>query len=438
MTITKLKQQEVDARKLERQCKFIGNAQRVYANKEGNRLNRLYKEEFREYKKMRALPALIKKRDEKNAILDRLYKLVWYTYYRGKDNNIEVRAMKTRIKRLIGETPRAERTAQDRPVLTRDRLMEVLCYDPEEGTFERDSGMEEGKLATHIANAKRKVPRKDRYDGCKLRAKNYVPYHKGFFLVTQEAYLAAYETELAAINKKACLHNLPPYKVNEKDFTVFKRCYYIRVPKGEVSTLAAKRVDYYLKQHPSTLIVKLPCNTTSYAATHLAYLYMGAGGNWDYSEGLDNAVRVNTDCAPHGLKYYSKKTNKPVRIPCRDGDRLNLKWANIKPYEIGEPQYISPACIVKVPNPDKPPRKPTPQPASRKTISYRGNIKEMFIQTAPTTPCYGLHNMGSPPFYSYDYAEAKEELVRRLNALPGHKQLLRNGSVMVITPAILG
>ena len=435
MSISKQKQHEINARKLERQCKFIENAQRVYANKEGNRLNRLYAKEFRAYKKMRALPDLIKKKDNKNAILDRLDKLVWYTYYRGKDNSTEVRAMKAYVKKQIGETPREERTAGERPILTKEWLLEYLCYDPEEGSFKLDSGMEEGKLATCIAHAKRKVPRKDRRDGRTLHPKHYVPYHKGFYLISQEAYLTTYETELGEHNKKARLQNLPPYKVKEKDFTVYKRCYYIRVPKGEHSTLAAKRVDYYLKQYSPIMTIALPdtITNTHYTATHLAYLYMGAGGNWDYSKGIDNAVRVNTDCAPHGLKYYSRKTNKPIRIPCRDGNRLNLKWDNIKPYEAGDPQYISLAQITHAPLADRKPR--APKPISRQTYSYTMNIKEIFVQTAPTTPCYALHNMGKPQYFNYDYNLVKEEFIRRLNALPGHKQLLRNGNVMVTTPA---
>jgi hypothetical protein len=409
MTVSKQKQAEIDARTVIREHKKQDREQRLYANKEGNRLNRLYAKEFRHNKLLKTLSVEIENKDNHNAVLDKLHALVWYTYHK---NGFDLRIMRPHVKKLLEAPAKTPKQPQsDRPVLTRDALLDYLYYDPARGTFEINTGEHEGKLKTYIQNEKRKEPRKDRSDSTKLRPKNYVPTHSGYYQISEQAYLTA---------------------IGRGKTDVYKRSYHIRVPKKATSAIAAERVYYYLRQTAAFRVISVPITHSTYSAANLAYLCMGAGGDWDYSQGIDHAYRVNTDRAPQGMRYYSMKTNKPIKIPCRDGDKLNVKWDNIKPYEVGEPQYIPPSQVAHIP---MPPKAPTPTPAQRKTYGYEANIKETYRITAPTTPCYTLHNMGNPPYFNYEYGEAKAEFLRRLNALPGHKQLLRNGKVMVTVPA---
>jgi hypothetical protein len=212
-------------------------------------------------------------------------------------------------------------------------------------------------------------------------------------------------------------------KIGAKDARfAYARQYLIRNP-DKTSALATIKVTYYVlshkesQQYPS-ITLKVGTTRRKYPAQHLAYLYMGAGGDWNYNtgqpNGLDNAYRVNTTTAPQGLRLYCHKTNKPKRMPCRDGNPLNLKWENIKPDE------ISTATITKDPTIEKPPRILT----CKRVYSYKRNIKVIKGH-------WVVHNIGTDAFYAWSLDDAEREFNRRLARVKGTKQRLRNGDVLV-------
>lgn len=378
-------------------------AQHTYARIEGNRLNRLYAPDYKENRQLRTQAVDIQRQDHHNAILDKLDKLVWYTYHK---NGHEVRVRKKHITELLTQAVKSEKVETESITLTREMLLSYLYYDPNAGTFEINTGRNEGKLLQNIVNATKKKPRKDMRGAKKLRPQDYVPYHSGFHCVSEVRYL---ESEA------------------KRMYNVYKKSYFVRAPEG--STLDAVQVFYYIRQNAPNLVVSVPETKTSYSARGLAYLCMGAGGDWDYSGGLDSAYKVNIDHAPQGLRNYSIKTNKPVRIPCRDGNRLNLKWDNIKPLGVGEVGYITPAQLTRDPQAERP-SKPS-RPIRRTPYSYERNIKKVYLPHDPLNPRWSLHNMGNPAYYSWNEADARQEFLRRLNNFKGYKQRLRSGEVLV-------
>lgn len=407
MPITKQKQLENQALRAIKKSLAVSvaqdKAQRTYARIEGNRLNRLYANDYKENQRLRTQVIDIQRQDHRNAVLDKLDKLVWYTYHK---NGKEVRIRKKHVDELLKTNVKIIKTQSVTTTLTREMLLNYLYYDPNAGTFEINTGRNEGKLLKNIINSVKKVPRRDMKGAKKLRSQDFVPYHTGFHLVSEAKYIKS-EAE--------CLYN------------VYKKSYFVRAPEG--STLDAVQVIYYIKQNAPTMVISIPETGTSYSARGLAYMCMGAGGDWDYSNGLDNAHKINADHAPQGLRNYSIKTNKPVRIPCRDGNRLNLKWGNIKPLGVGEVGHIAPAQLTRDPTAEKPP-KPS-RPIRRTPYSYERNIKKVYLSHDPLNPRWTLHNMGNPAYFSWNEADARQEFLRRLNNFKGHKQRLRTGEVLV-------
>ena len=242
-----------------------------------------------------------------------------------------------------------------------------------------------------------------------IKPRNHRPSHAGYSVVSMETYLTEVEraksSKIGAIGAKNARF-------------AYARQYLIRNP-DKTSALATIKVTYYVlshkesQQYPS-ITLKVGTTRRKYPAQHLAYLYMGAGGDWNYTNGLDNAYRVNTTTAPQGLRLYCHKTNKPKRMPCRDGNPLNLKWENIKPDE------ISTATITKDPTASKPPRILT----CKRVYSYKRNIKVIKGH-------WVVHNIGGDAFYAWSLDDAEREFNRRLARVKGTKQRLRNGDVLV-------
>ena len=174
------------------------------------------------------------------------------------------------------------------------------------------------------------------------KRRNWVPVHTGYRLVTEEKYNYYYKALKHPANRTYLNNNLPPIDPRTVDIPdpknplqklkpkllmpVYKRYYNVRASVG--STEATELRTYYITPQEPAMVIQL--NGVQYRAERLAYLYMLAGGNWDYSD-PENPVRANTFTAPEGLYAHSMLTNKRLKVKFRDGNALNFAWDNIKP-----------------------------------------------------------------------------------------------------------
>lgn len=386
-----------------------------YAVKHNTTQNRLDKQ-----KKAQAdLAKQIADKDRRNKVIDALYDLANYTYI-NKTTGIVSTQPKYTIKRAVKEALSLKKPTvvcdttpqQPKPILTQELLQHHLYYDQELGTFEWNEGSLAGTIVKFTATLAKPMKPQNPYT-LPIKPRNHRPSHAGYSVVSMETYLTEVEraksSKIGAIGAKNARF-------------AYARQYLIRNP-DKTSALATIKVTYYVlshkesQQYPS-ITLKVGTVRRKYPAQHLAYLYMGAGGDWNYNtgqpNGLDNAYRVNTTTAPQGLRLYCHKTNKPKRMPCRDGNALNLKWENIKPDE------ISTATITKDPTIEKPPRILT----CKRVYSYKRNIKVIKGH-------WVVHNIGSDAFYAWSLDDAEREFNRRLARVKGTKQKLRNGDVLV-------
>jgi hypothetical protein len=376
-----------------------------------HRLNRIYANEYRCYryavrhnttqnnldkhKKAQAdLAKQIADKDKRNKVIDALYDLANYTYINKSTGAVSTQP-KYNIKRAVKKALKAPVVSDTTPIqlLTQELLQHHLYYDQELGTFEWQTGALAGKLAGHVQKqVTTALKKQNQIDKTKLpRTPTKLA---GYYIVSQEAYLTATAR-------------------NPKQTDIVMQYYAQKVPRSDTTaTDRLTRVPYYLKKRKAHVDISLL--GTEYPAQHLAYLYMGAGGDWNYTNGLDNAYRVNTTTAPQGLRLYCHKTNKPKRMPCRDGNALNLRWENIKPDE------ISTATITKDPTLKKCARVRT----CKRVYSYKRNIKVIKGH-------WVVHNIGSDAFYAWSLDDAEREFNRRLARVKGTKQRLRNGDILV-------
>lgn len=376
-----------------------------YAVKHNTTQNRLDKQ-----KKAQAdLAKQIADKDKRNKVIDALYDLANYTYI-NKTTGIVSTQPKYTIKRAVKEALKGTCTQEQepkqlKPILTQELLQHHLYYDQELGTFEWNEGSLAGTIVKFTATLAKPMKPQNPYT-LPIKPRNYRPSHAGYSVVSMETYLTEVERAKSS-------------KISAKNARfAYARQYLIRNP-DKTSALATIKVTYYVlshkesQQYPS-ITLKVGTIRRKYPAQHLAYLYMGAGGDWNYTNGLDNAYRVNTTTAPQGLRLYCHKTNKPKRMPCRDGDALNLRWENIKPDE------ISTATITKDPTASRPPRILT----CKRVYSYKRNIKVIKGH-------WVVHNIGTDAFYAWSLDDAEREFNRRLARVKGTKQRLRNGDVLV-------
>jgi hypothetical protein len=293
------------------------------------------------------------------------------------------------------ETNEMMRSMHTTPLLTQEQLQTAIYYDADTGSFERNEGILAGKLVKIQTQTPKKL-RKQNTGTLKVRAKNYkLTAPTGYNIITERRY-----TDVIASGEPA-----------------FKRYYATRNP--DLTSIYATVIHtYYLlpvpasKGYPMVTILG-----KKYPAQQIAYLWMGAGGDWDYSQGLDNVQRIpeHITSAPHGLKYYCPITNKPKRVPCRDGNKLNLTWDNIKPNIIPSSQIAKDPTTVK---------KKKPKRTLRRAYSYALNI-------VGSDGAYTLRFMGSKPFYAWTWEQACAEFDKRLSEMRGVKQMLRDGKVLV-------
>ena len=376
-----------------------------YAVKHNTTQNRLDKQQ----KAQADLAKQIADKDRRNKVIDALYDLANYTYINKTTGAVSTQPKYT-IQRAVKKALKAPVVSDTTPtqLLTQELLQHHLYYDQELGTFEWNEGSLAGTIVKFTAALAKPMKPQNPYT-LPIKPRNHRPSHAGYSVVSMETYLTEVEraksSKIGAIGAKNARF-------------AYARQYLIRNP-DKTSALATIKVTYYVlshkesQQYPS-ITLKVGTTRRKYPAQHLAYLYMGAGGDWNYTNGLDNAYRVNTTTAPQGLRLYCHKTNKPKRMPCRDGNPLNLKWENIKPDE------ISTATITKDPTASKPPRILT----CKRVYSYKRNIKVIKGH-------WVVHNIGTDAFYAWSLDDAEREFNRRLARVKGTKQRLRNGDVLV-------
>lgn len=431
------------------------------AKKEALRLNRLYANQYKCYRRaIKNLPKTLElqvqrymaesqqiaQKDRKNAYIDELTDMCWYTY-----DHVTIRKayIDKLVKDALKETNASDNSSLKSPKttdncslnngelnrLTQDELHEVIYYDAITGEFEWNTGVISGKKVK-LTQLKPKPLRKQNAYALPLKPRTYKPAHAGYNIISEQEYLRI----MSGITdkKEGLKYTGYGYTANMvRPQKVYKRQYLVRTKGGKTpDTQATQRITYYVKESNNPY-PRIKVKGKVYTAHSVATLYMGAGGDWDYSDGLDN-IKKNAEhalIAPYGLKQYNPHTNRPMLMQCRDGNRLNLKWENIKPkYNIDSETNLpdfSTASILK--DPDQAARgEEGSKIIKRRMYSPERNIKKMYLAHDRFNARYILVHMGNKAFYGWTYEEAVTEFNKRLDAMRGFKQRVRSGDIMVV------
>ena len=407
------------------------------ATREANRLNRLYSKDFRAYQraihgiktkyelrreaKERELslqtpstkplsPEEIAYRDKQNKVYDELFALSHYTYTKETETTIkEIALLKPQVKRNITQTLK-ELTALHAQIpvkqtMTQEFVHAKYSYDPLTGELTHNDGTRADKTAIVYASPAKK-PNAQNTDRLPLRAKDKPPKHSGWISYTAEQYSLLDDDVRAQCTKR----------------------YYLERNRDKASIHATIRKTYYIRA--SVRNPRVHVNTTSYHPQAIIYLYMGAGGRFDYSAGLDNPQRVQEEVVrePWGMVNIDARTNRKIAYPCRDGDANNFRWNNIKPADVDA------SLITRDPTIPKSYTRITDShlPAvykRRRVYSTERNIK--VEGSTPTT--YTVHSMGkgNKTTTCDTWEDAVTVFNAQLSKLRGHKQRLSNGNIML-------
>lgn len=417
--------------------------------KEALRLNRLYANEYKCYRraikknnaeapaKLAALQKQIAYLSKKNDAIDELMGMVWYTYDNLNTGSTQ-QLKKAYVDKLVSKALNADKPQVIHVQLTQAKLQEILYYDAEQGTFEWQEGTRAGKTITFIRNAdkakkdQRKPLRKQHEYRLPLRSRSYKPSEAGYICITQQEYIELKNNPHRAQHEYVHVGKYLK-KLNTTMTHVHERYYLVRTKKERgkpAPTIATERVTYYIKSIDGTHAnpaLQIKILGKSYPVIWLATLYMGAGGDWDYSKGIDN-IRKNQEhamTAPQGLRQYNYITNKAMNTKPRDGDWYNLKWDNIKP------EHADHTTINTMYIPKDPTALERPMQLIRKQYNYTRNIQKVYPAYDQMNPRYILVRMGGETFIGWTYEDAVSEFDRRIDKMKGTKQKLRNGDVMV-------
>ncbi len=401
------------------------------------KLTKHQKKQAQEHQQALADQLSITAKDKKAAVIDDLTAITHYMYDdMGSGRTKQLR--KAYVGKLVSNALNADKPVGQCPTpLTQEKLQEIIYYDAELGVFEWQRGTKAGKAILFTRNVdkakgdQRKKLRKQHLYKLPIKSRSYVPSHAGYKVITEQEYV---DTLAGIKNQQTTWVDVKGmYKKTDTSMEhVHKRHYLVRTRKerGKPAPLeATERVTYYIKSIDGTNAnpnLRLAILGTPYPVVWLATLYMGAGGDWDYSDGLDN-IKKNPDhimTAPYGLRQYNPKTNKPMQTKPRDGDYYNFKWDNIKPDHIDH-TTVDTIAILKDPQTAK------VQQLRRKQYNYTRNIKKVYIAYDPMNPRYILERMGGEAFTGWTYEEAVQEFDRRIAKMKGTKQKLRNGDIMV-------
>ena len=392
------------------------------ALQEANRLNRLYSAEYKAYlrvlegkqtrlekRKENKLAREVAHKDKTNAVFDELYAMTHYTYaVEGKKSVKEVNVLKPRVKKILAKVVpyHLDTPKEPRPVLTQAMVQAKFFYDSTTGEITHNEGRYADKSAVQMPSPP-KMPYKQNLElnRLPLRAKGKLPVHTGFASYTTDAY-ALLDDDI----RLQCI-----------------RRYYLERNPDLTATNATVRKTYYIRAIPRTPRVYI--NKNSYLPQAIAYLYMGAGGRFDYTGGLDNITRVQEEitCEPYGTRHINPKTNKPTAYPCRDGNLLNYAWDNIKP----EP--LNTAVLTRAPDA---PRKPINRGDAHLPDTYKRRMTYSTERNVRVdNGAYTVHSMGTGN--KTTVCDTWEDAVTVFNAqlkrIKGVKTKLANGNIMVTT-----
>jgi hypothetical protein len=328
-----------------------------------------------------------------------------YTYVvEGVKSVKEVNVLKPRVKKILKDIRYIPK--EPRPVLTQAMVQAKFFYDSTTGEITYNEGRYADKSAVQMPSPP-KMPYKQNLElnRLPLRAKGKLPVHTGFASFTTDAYaLLDDDVRLQCIRR-----------------------YYLERNPDLTATNATIRKTYYIRAIPRTPRVYM--NRNSYLPQAIAYLYMGAGGRFDYSNGLDNITRVQEEvtCEPYGTRHINPKTNKPCAYPCRDANPLNYAWDNIKP----EP--VNTAVLTRAPDA---PRKPINRGDAHLPDTYK---RRMTYSTERNVRIVGdkytVHSMGTgnKTTVCSSWEDAVTVFNAQLKRIKGVKTKLANGNIMVTT-----
>ena len=160
---------------------------------------------------------------------------------------------------------------------------------------------------------------------------------------------------------------------------------------------------YFVRPYEPSLTLRI--GGVVYPGWQLAYLYMGAGGVWDYptpnsppNDIILPQIRTSTPETNTALTYPALKTNRPTRVNFRDHNTLNLAWENIKP----EPPTA--AELQKFINSYVNPRRKRVKSRANNIITPEKCIKKVMFNKLTPQFTVKLPNVKERIFWTYDDA----------------------------------
>ena len=408
-----------------------------------NILNRLYSKDFRAYTRARLntpskyeIKKLVRAAKAEcehqakirhDALVQELFDLAHHTRLREHVNKkgiigytitITPTAAQKRVKRLasavqkrVNESSRYKYLLLKQPV-TQELIQAKFFYDPLTGEITHNEGAYADRSAICLPKPPKplKTQSKERLP---LRARDKPPTHIGYKACTVREWRE---------EKNTC---------SEKNTNPIVERFYLERNMDKSSANATIKKAYYVKCDTSKLTARVAlcvkARRTSFMPQAIAYLYMGAGGRFDYitaPNGDITTTRRSEEVVqePYGLKHIDPRTNKPTAYPCRDGNKFNYAWDNIKPHS--EASTASVAQLARIPT------KPRASPKEFTLVqSKRAYSIEVCI--TGTQGDYVVQGIKGKPTSWSDWDSALECFHAQIKKLGGTAQRLRNGTVLV-------
>ena len=424
-----------------------------------NILNRLYSKDFRAYTRARLntpskyeIKKLVKAAKAEcehqakirhDALVQELFDLAHHTRLRehvnkkgvsgscrvGYTTTITPTAAQKRVKRLAQKCAnegsryvyrllKSQKPERAPVPVTQELIQAKFFYDPLTGEITHNEGAYANRSA--ICLPKPPKPLKAQSQGrLPLRARNNPPTHIGYKACT------AREWREENTCSKTCSE-----KSTTKSTNPIVERFYLERNRDKSSANATVKKAYYVKCDTSKLTARVALNIevrqTSFMPQAIAYLYMGAGGRFDYitaPNGDITLARRSEEVVqePYGMKHINPKTNKPTAYPCRDGNKFNYAWDNIKPHSEAS---TATATLTRIPT------KPRTSPKAFTLVqSKRAYSIEACI--TGTQGNYVVQGIKGKSVSWSDWDSALECFHAQIKKLGGTAQRLRNGTVLV-------
>jgi len=408
-----------------------------------NTLNRLYSKEFRAYTRARLctpnkyeIKKLVKAAKAEcehqakirhDAIVQELFDLAHIARLRehvnkkgasgscrvGYTTTITPTAAQKRVKKMANESSTYTYVLLKQPV-TQELIQAKFFYNPLTGEITHNEGAYANRSAVCLPKPPKRL--KAQTEGrLPLRARNKPPTHIGYKACTVR------EWREENTCSKTC---------SEKSTNPIVERFYLERNRDKSSVSATIKKAYYVKCDTSKLTarvaVNIPSRQTSFMPQAIAYLYMGAGGRFDYitaPNGDITLARRSEEAVqePYGMKHINPKTNKPTAYPCRDGNKFNYVWDNIKPHSEAS---TATATLIRIPT------KPRTSPKAFTLVQSKRaySIETCITGTQGNYVVQGIK--GKSASWS-DWDSALECFHAQIKKLGGTTQRLRNGTVLV-------